>query len=80
MGDSRSQSIAAASIIAKHTRDQLMRVFHEQWPEYGFSSHKGYGTPEHLLAIQKYGPCEIHRKSFEPVKSFNENPFFMMSH
>ena len=80
MGDSRSQSIAAASIIAKHTRDQLMRVFHERWPEYGFQSHKGYGTPEHLLAIQKYGPCEIHRKSFEPIKSFTQNSFFIMSY
>jgi len=75
-GDSLSQSIAAASIIAKVTRDQLMCVFHEKWPEYGFKTHKGYATREHLLAIQKYGPCEIHRKSFEPIKSINENSFF----
>lgn len=75
-GDSLSQSIAAASIIAKETRDQLMRVYHEQWPEYGFKSHKGYATQEHLLAIQKFGPCEIHRKSFEPIKSFTKNSFF----
>lgn len=68
-GDNRSQSIAAASIIAKETRDQLMRNFHEKWPQYGFHSHKGYGTEEHVLAIQKYGPCPIHRLSFEPLKS-----------
>ncbi len=68
-GDSLSQSIAAASIIAKETRDQLMKVYHEEWPEYGFKSHKGYGTQEHLLAIQKHGPCAIHRMSFEPLKS-----------
>jgi ribonuclease HII len=68
-GDNLSQSIAAASIIAKETRDQLMRVFHEQWPQYHFSSHKGYATQEHLLAIEKYGPCPIHRMSFDPLKS-----------
>ena len=70
-GDSLSQSIAAASIIAKETRDQLMCAFHGQWPEYGFESHKGYGTKQHLLAIQKYGPCPIHRMSFEPIKSMS---------
>jgi ribonuclease HII len=68
-GDSLSQSIAAASIIAKETRDQLMQGFHEQWPEYGFDSHKGYGTKLHLEAIQKLGPCPIHRMTFEPLKS-----------
>lgn len=68
-GDSLSQSIAAASIIAKETRDQIMRIFHERWPQYGFDSHKGYATGEHLQAIQKYGPCPIHRMSFEPFKS-----------
>lgn len=68
-GDSLSQSIAAASIIAKETRDQLMRAFDEQWPQYHFSAHKGYATEEHLLAIQKYGPCPIHRMSFDPLKS-----------
>jgi ribonuclease HII len=67
-GDSLSQSIAAASIIAKETRDQIMRTFDEQWPQYRFSSHKGYATKEHLLAIQKYGPCPIHRMSFDPLK------------
>lgn len=71
-GDSLSQSIAAASIIAKETRDQLMRTFHEKWPEYNFFSHKGYATNEHLRAIQKYGPCPIHRMSFEPLKSLGQ--------
>ncbi len=73
-GDSLSQSIAIASIIAKETRDQLMNVFHEEWPEYGFNKHKGYGTKSHLLAIKKYGPCPIHRKSFEPIKSLECSP------
>jgi ribonuclease HII len=68
-GDRCSQSIAAASIIAKETRDAMMRDFHLLWPEYGFDSHKGYGTQEHLAAIKKFGPCPIHRKSFEPIKS-----------
>lgn len=68
-GDALSQSIAAASIIAKETRDQLMRAYGEQWPHYRFPSHKGYATKEHILAIQNYGPCPIHRMSFEPLKS-----------
>jgi ribonuclease HII len=71
-GDSLSQSIAAASIIAKVTRDQLMQAFHEKWPQYGFFSHKGYATEEHILAILKYGPCPIHRMSFEPLKSLSQ--------
>ncbi len=68
-GDQLSQSIAAASIIAKETRDALMREFHVQWPHYGFDQHKGYGTEQHLEALEKHGPCPIHRYSFEPVKS-----------
>lgn len=68
-GDQLSQSIAAASIIAKETRDRLMRKHHERWPMYGFDQHKGYGTAHHLEAIQLYGPCLIHRDSFEPMKS-----------
>ncbi len=68
-GDSLSQSIAAASIIAKETRDQLMNLYHEKWPQYGFKQHKGYGTQAHLLAIENYGPCQIHRMSFQPLKS-----------
>ena len=69
-GDRLSQSIAAASIIAKEVRDQLMCEFHQLWPEYGFNVHKGYGTKLHLRAIEKYGPCPIHRLSFKPLKDF----------
>lgn len=64
-GDAKSQSIAAASIIAKETRDEIMRNFHTQWPEYGFNQHKGYATPQHIAAIEKHGHCPIHRKSFK---------------
>ncbi len=67
-GDARVFSIAAASIIAKVTRDRLMLAFHERYPKYGFDKHKGYGTKQHLECLEKYGPCEIHRKSFAPVK------------
>lgn len=67
-GDSLSHSIATASIIAKETRDRMMEEEHEKWPHYGFASHKGYGTPEHLDALAKHGPCPIHRFSFAPVK------------
>ncbi|MFC2049182.1 ribonuclease HII [Chlamydiota bacterium] len=66
-GDHLSQMIAAASIVAKQTRDQLMTQFHSQYPEYGFDEHKGYGTPRHMAALEKYGPCPIHRRSFAPV-------------
>jgi ribonuclease HII len=69
-GDALSQSIGAASIIAKHYRDQMMEAFHHEWPEYGFIKHKGYGTKTHREAIEKYGPCPIHRRSFEPIKSY----------
>lgn len=68
-GDAKSQSIAAASIIAKETRDRLMIEFHQQWPAYGFKRHKGYGTEMHLEALQTHGPCPIHRCSYEPVKA-----------
>lgn len=68
-GDRLSQSIAAASIIAKETRDLLMEDFDRRWPVYGFAWHKGYGTPGHLEALKRYGPCPIHRRSFEPVKT-----------
>ncbi|MBA3237024.1 MAG: ribonuclease HII [Parachlamydiaceae bacterium] len=66
-GDAKSLSIAAASIIAKETRDRLMREFHEIWPDYGFDSHKGYSTPQHLSALKVHGPISIHRFSFAPV-------------
>lgn len=67
-GDAKSQSIASASIIAKETRDKLMNEFHEMWPQYNFKQHKGYGTKQHMEAIEKYGPCPIHRMSFKPLK------------
>jgi ribonuclease HII len=67
-GDARSYSIAAASVLAKVTRDRLMLQFDRQWPAYGFAGHKGYGTAQHLAAIAVHGPCPIHRKSFEPLK------------
>lgn len=68
-GDQLSQSIAAASIIAKETRDRLMLTYHAQWPLYGFDQHKGYGTVRHLEALERYGPCPIHRHSFAPIKT-----------
>ena len=67
-GDARSYSIAAASVLAKVTRNRLMLGFHAQFPEYGFAGHKGYGTAKHLAAIEKFGACPIHRKSFAPMK------------
>ena len=67
-GDAQSVSIAAASILAKETRDQIMRTYDEIYPEYGFAKHKGYGTKEHIAAIRQYGPCPIHRRSF--IKNF----------
>lgn len=66
-GDSRSASIAAASIIAKVTRDRLMQDYDRLYPAYGFARHKGYGSAMHLAALQKYGPCPIHRMTFARV-------------
>ncbi len=66
-GDSRSWSIAAASIVAKVTRDHLMSMYDERYPLYGFAAHKGYGTAAHLDALRAHGPCPIHRRSFAPV-------------
>jgi ribonuclease HII len=67
-GDSRSASIAAASIVAKVTRDRLMAgQYHAAHPEYDFARHKGYPTPDHLRALAQHGPCAIHRRSFAPV-------------
>jgi ribonuclease HII len=68
-GDARSYSIAAASVLAKVTRDRLMREFDRQFPGYGFAEHKGYGTARHLAAIEKFGACPIHRRSFAPLKT-----------
>lgn len=66
-GDSLSLSIAAASVIAKVTRDRLMHELDGRFPEYGFAIHKGYGTKRHLAALRKHGPCPAHRRSFAPV-------------
>lgn len=63
-GDAKSMSIAAASVIAKVTRDRLMTEYDAVYPEYGFAQHKGYGTAAHYEALKKYGPCPIHRRSF----------------
>ncbi len=72
-GDGRSLSIAAASIVAKVTRDQIMKRHHLSWPDYGFSGHKGYPTAAHREAVLRLGPCPIHRRSFAPVRSALEN-------
>lgn len=68
-GDAKSASIAAASIIAKVTRDRLMVAYDKKYPQYGFAIHKGYLTKMHQDALKQYGPCPIHRRSFEPIKS-----------
>ncbi|MCY0875331.1 MAG: ribonuclease HII [Firmicutes bacterium] len=73
-GDALSQSIAAASILAKVTRDRLMVQAAELFPEYGFERHMGYGTPEHLAALQVHGPCALHRFSFAPVRAVGNRP------
>ena len=67
-GDQKSVSIAAASILAKVTRDRMMIEYDQMYPEYGFKDHKGYGTKKHLEAIEKYGVLDIHRESYGPVK------------
>jgi ribonuclease HII len=67
-GDAKSYTIAAASVLAKVTRDRLMREYDQLHPGYGFASHKGYSTPQHLAAIASLGPCAIHRKSFWPFR------------
>jgi len=67
-GDSLSLSIAAASIVAKVTRDRIMRALDALYPEYGFARHKGYGVPEHLKALERYGPCPEHRRSFALIR------------
>lgn len=67
-GDARSYSIAAASVLAKVTRDRLMLKYDQEFPAYGFAVHKGYGTAKHLTAIAKHGACPIHRMTFAPLK------------
>ena len=68
-GDALVAEISAASILAKTARDALMVQLHDLYPEYGFASHKGYSTPQHLEALQRFGICPIHRRSFAPVRS-----------
>jgi ribonuclease HII len=72
-GDALSCSIAAASILAKVTRDALMVELDAQYPEYGFAAHKGYGTAQHLAALQKYGPTPVHRFSFAPIRNLKRS-------
>ncbi|KJR99635.1 MAG: hypothetical protein VR68_08865 [Peptococcaceae bacterium BRH_c4a] len=67
-GDGKSASIAAASIIAKETRDELMELCHHLYPRYGFDRHKGYATAGHIEALRRYGPCPLHREGFAPVR------------
>ncbi len=73
-GDAKSYTIAAASILAKVTRDRLMIQYDQKYPGYGFAGHKGYGTKAHLSAVEELGPCPIHRMSFAPLK--NSQPEF----
>ena len=69
-GDSRSLSVAAASVVAKVIRDRIMQAFDRRWPEYGFAQHKGYGTHQHRRAIAAFGPSRQHRKTFAGVREF----------
>ncbi len=71
-GDAKSLSIAAASVVAKVTRDRLMLELDTQFPEYGFADHKGYGTVAHLNAIRRHGPAPCHRKTFGPIVELNQ--------
>ena len=75
-GDASHKAISAASILAKTARDAEMTRLHERYPHYGFDKHKGYSTPEHLESLQRHGPCEIHRRSFEPVRVFFQKDLF----
>lgn len=78
-GDRKSFCIAAASIIAKVTRDRMMVAFHEQYPDYGFASHKGYCTAAHFEALALYGPSPIHRRSFAPVMNAGQRELFVVT-
>ncbi len=79
-GDSKSLSIAAASIVAKVTRDRIMLKYHEEYPEFCFADHKGYGTKTHMEALKVFGPCRIHRRSFGPVKLCKINQINLDTH
>jgi ribonuclease HII len=78
-GDALHRPISAASILAKTARDAEMCVLHLRFPNYGFDRHKGYSTPEHLERLERYGPCEIHRRSFDPVRAQFEKDLFAES-
>jgi ribonuclease HII len=78
-GDATHKVISAASILAKTARDAEMRALHQRYPQYGFDRHKGYSTPEHFELLARFGPCEIHRRSFDPVKSFFQKNLFSES-
>jgi ribonuclease HII len=78
-GDATHKVISAASILAKTARDAEMRALHQRYPQYGFDRHKGYSTPEHFELLARFGPCEIHRRSFDPVKSFFQKNRFSES-
>lgn len=78
-GDSKSLSIAAASIVAKVVRDSIMLLYHKTYPQYDFRYHKGYGTRRHFLALRNFGPCPIHRKSFRPVKDADFRGYLRLS-
>jgi ribonuclease HII len=71
-GDDLIPAISAASILAKVARDKVMKEMHEIYPQYGFNKHKGYLTKDHMLALQEYGPCPIHRKTYAPVRKLLE--------
>jgi ribonuclease HII len=75
-GDRLCYSVAAASIVAKVIRDRIMLDLHEQYPQYGFASHKGYATRAHLDAIERHGPCSVHRKCFRGVREHLPTPLF----
>ena len=75
-GDAKEKCISAASILAKTARDAEMTALHDKYPQYGFHNHKGYGTPEHLEALGRHGPCEIHRRSFYAVGIFSQKDLF----
>jgi ribonuclease HII len=78
-GDATHKVISAASILAKTGRDAEMRALHDRFPQYGFDQHKGYGTPEHLEAVGRLGPCDIHRRSFRAVAVFFQGNLFSMA-
>ncbi len=78
-GDALHRPISAASILAKTARDAEMCLLHLRFPNYGFDLHKGYSTPEHLERLERYGPCEIHRRSFDPVRVHFEKDLFAES-